>query len=65
VLLEARRWHSADYEAVLPGINLESLAAFAPRLLSRGQAEVLLEGNVAVGTALAFAADLETQLQQR
>jgi insulysin len=65
VALEARRWHIADYEQVLPGITAEHVQAFYPRLYSRCQAEVFIAGNVAQAAALGFAQQLEAQLRER
>ncbi|PSC73920.1 Zinc-peroxisomal [Micractinium conductrix] len=65
VLLEARRWHVSDYEAVLPGVTPEQLQAFVRCLFSRCQVEAFAAGNMPREAAVAFAQSLEEQLRER
>jgi insulysin len=65
VLLEARRWHVADYEAALPELEPGQLEAFFPRLFSRCQVEMLAAGNLDAAAATDFARQLEAALRER
>ncbi|KAL4858339.1 Insulin-degrading enzyme-like 1 [Chlorella vulgaris] len=65
VLLEARRWHVSDYEAVLPALTADRLQAHFPRLFSRCRAELFATGNLSAAAATHFAGQLEKALVGR
>ena len=64
VAAEAKRWHVADYEDVLPGLTPEMLVAFLPRLLGTCHVEAYSAGNLPQSAAEALVAAVELDLQK-
>ncbi|KAL6770545.1 hypothetical protein ACKKBF_B31700 [Auxenochlorella protothecoides x Auxenochlorella symbiontica] len=60
--LEARRWHVRDYEAVLPGVTVDSLRAFQSAMLGTVRIDALIAGNVPSADARALLQALEARL---
>lgn len=60
--LEARRWHVRDYEAVLPGVTVDSLRAFQSAMLGTVRIDALIAGNVPAADARALLQALEARL---
>lgn len=60
--LEARRWHVRNYEAVLPGVTVDSLRAFQSAMLGTVRIDALIAGNVPAADARALLQALEARL---
>lgn len=64
VAVEAKRWHVADYEAVLPTLTSEMLTAFLPHLLSSCYVEAYSIGNLPQSAAEELVAFIEKDLRE-
>jgi len=64
VAAEAKRWHVADYEAVLPTLTFEMLTAFLPHLLSSCFVEAYSAGNLPQSAAEELVASIEKDLKE-
>ncbi|KAG7668348.1 hypothetical protein Ndes2526B_g00937 [Nannochloris sp. 'desiccata'] len=64
VAAEAKRWHVADYEAVLPTLTSEMLTAFLPRLLSSCHVEAYSAGNLPQSAAEELVDSIEKDLKE-
>jgi insulysin len=64
VAAEAKRWHVADYSAVLPSLTSEQLTAFLPHLLSSCYVESYAAGNLPQSAAEELVASVEKDLKE-
>ncbi|CAK0787227.1 hypothetical protein CVIRNUC_010443 [Coccomyxa viridis] len=65
VLLEAQRWHTDEYEAVIGGLDPGDLAAFVRRLTCRCKVTGFATGNLDGHSVKSLAADVEAMLKNK